>query len=119
MQSGLSSVKTTTQLLLNYEEYVSKIESDRTYADQFDAVEEYDNNPDFTFSPADQKRISEDDIFLEKKRTLVFKLIKRFLCRGSSEYPTRSQSWDLSARATCQKIKRETIAKHNQQSVFI
>ena len=54
-------------IALNYEEYVSKIESDRTYADQFDAVEEYNNNLDFTFSPADQKRISEDDIFLEKE----------------------------------------------------
>ena len=54
-------------IALNYQEYVSKIESDRNYADQFDAVEEYDNNLDFIISPADQKRISEDDIFLEKR----------------------------------------------------
>ena len=65
-------------IALNYEEYVSKIESDRTYADQFDAVEEYDNNLDFTFSPADQKRISEDDIFLEKRERWFSNLSKDF-----------------------------------------
>ena len=65
-------------IALNYEEYVSKIESDRTYADQFDAVEEYNNNLDFTFSPADQKRISEDDIFLEKRERWFSNLSKDF-----------------------------------------
>lgn len=65
-------------IALNYEEYVLKIESDRTYADQFDAVEEYDNNLDFTFSPADQKRISEDDIFLEKRERWFSNLSKDF-----------------------------------------
>ena len=65
-------------IALNYEEYVSKIESDRTHADQFDAVEEYDNNLDFTFSPADQKRISEDDIFLEKRERWFSNLSKDF-----------------------------------------
>ncbi|MGB2099997.1 MAG: carboxy terminal-processing peptidase [Flavobacteriaceae bacterium] len=63
---------------LNYQEYVSKIESDRTYADRFDAVEEYDNNLDFTISPADQKRISEDDIFLEKRERWFSNLSKDF-----------------------------------------
>ncbi len=63
---------------LNYKEYVSKIESDRTYADRFDAVEEYDNNLDFTISPADQKRISEDDIFLEKRERWFSNLSKDF-----------------------------------------
>jgi len=63
---------------LNYQEYVSKIESDRAYADQFDAVEEYDNNLDFTISPADQKRISEDDIFLEKRERWFSNLSKDF-----------------------------------------
>ena len=67
-----------TGIPLNYEEYVSKIESDRTYADQFDAVEEYDNNLDFTFSPADQKRISGDDIFLEKRERWFSNLSKDF-----------------------------------------
>ena len=63
-------------IALNYQEYVSKIESDRAYADQFDAVEEYDNNLDFTISPADQKRISEDDIFLEKRERWFSNLSK-------------------------------------------
>ena len=65
-------------IALNYQEYVSKIESDRAYADQFDAVEEYDNNLDFTISPADQKRISEDDIFLEKRERWFSSLSKDF-----------------------------------------
>ena len=65
-------------IALNYQEYVSKIESDRTYADRFDAVEEYDNNLDFTISPADQKRISEDDIFLEKRERWFSNLSKDF-----------------------------------------
>jgi carboxyl-terminal processing protease len=65
-------------IALNYQEYVSKIESDRAYADQFDAVEEYDNNLDFTISPADQKRISEDDIFLEKRERWFSNLSKDF-----------------------------------------
>ena len=65
-------------IALNYQEYVSKIESDRNYADQFDAVEEYDNNLDFTISPADQKRISEDDIFLEKRERWFSNLSKDF-----------------------------------------
>lgn len=63
-------------IALNYQEYVSKIESDRNYADQFDAVEEYDNNLDFIISPADQKRISEDDIFLEKRERWFSNLSK-------------------------------------------
>ena len=65
-------------IALNYQEYVSKIESDRAYADQFDTVEEYDNNLDFTISPADQKRISEDDIFLEKRERWFSNLSKDF-----------------------------------------
>jgi len=65
-------------IALNYQEYVSKIESDRAYADQFDAVEEYDNNLDFTISPADQKRISEDNIFLEKRERWFSNLSKDF-----------------------------------------
>ena len=65
-------------IALNFQEYVSKIESDRAYADQFDAVEEYDNNLDFTISPADQKRISEDDIFLEKRERWFSNLSKDF-----------------------------------------
>ena len=65
-------------IALNYEEYVSKIESDRTYADQFDAVEEYNNNLDFTISPADQKRILEDDIFFDKRERWFSNLSKDF-----------------------------------------
>ena len=65
-------------IVLNYQEYVSKIESDRTYADRFDAVEEYNNNLDFTISPADQKRISDDDIFLEKRERWFSNLSKDF-----------------------------------------
>jgi carboxyl-terminal processing protease len=52
---------------LNYKEYVSELEADRTYADQFDAVNEYNNSLEFTVSPADQERITADSIFREKR----------------------------------------------------
>ena len=54
-------------IALNYQEYVSQLESDRTYADQFDAVKEYNNNLEFTIAPAEQERITEDSIFREKR----------------------------------------------------
>jgi carboxyl-terminal processing protease len=52
---------------LNYKEYVSELEADRIYADQFDAVNEYNNSLEFTVSPADQERITADSIFREKR----------------------------------------------------
>jgi carboxyl-terminal processing protease len=54
-------------IALNYQEYVSELEADRTYADQFDAVKEYNNNLEFTIAPAEQERITEDNIFREKR----------------------------------------------------
>jgi len=54
-------------IALNYQEYVSELEADRTYADQFDAVKEYNNNLEFTIAPADQERITADSIFREKR----------------------------------------------------
>ena len=54
-------------IALNYQEYVSELEEDRTYADQFDAVKEYNNNLEFTIAPAEQKRITEDSVFREKR----------------------------------------------------
>jgi carboxyl-terminal processing protease len=54
-------------IALNYQEYVSELEADRTYADQFDAVKEYNNNLEFTIAPAEQERITEDSIFREKR----------------------------------------------------
>ena len=54
-------------IALNYQEYVSELEADRTYADQFDAVKEYNNKLEFTIAPAEQERITEDSIFREKR----------------------------------------------------
>ena len=54
-------------IALNYHEYVSELEADRTYADQFDAVKEYYNNLEFTIAPAEQERITKDSIFREKR----------------------------------------------------
>ena len=54
-------------IALNYQEYVSELEADRTYADQFDAVKEYYNNLEFTIAPAEQERITKDSIFSEKR----------------------------------------------------
>jgi carboxyl-terminal processing protease len=54
-------------IALNYEEYVSELEADRTYADQFDAVKEYNNKLEFTITPAEQERIMDDSIFREKR----------------------------------------------------
>jgi len=54
-------------IALNYKEYVSELEADRTYADQFDAVQEYNNSLEFTVAPADQERITADSIFREKR----------------------------------------------------
>ena len=52
---------------LNYQEYVSELEADRTYAAKFDAVKEYNNNLEFTIAPAHQERITADSIFREKR----------------------------------------------------
>ena len=54
-------------IALNYQEYVSELKADRTYADQFDAVKEYYNNLEFTIAPAEQERITKDSIFREKR----------------------------------------------------
>ena len=54
-------------ITLNYQQYVSELEADRTYADQFDAVKEYNNNLEFTVAPAEQERITADSIFREKR----------------------------------------------------
>ena len=54
-------------IALNYQEYISELEADRTYADQFDAVKEYYNNLEFTIAPAEQERITKDSIFREKR----------------------------------------------------
>ena len=54
-------------IALNYQEYVSELEADRTYAYQFDAVKEYYNNLEFTIAPAEQERITKDSIFREKR----------------------------------------------------
>ena len=54
-------------IALNYEEYVSELEADRTYANQFDAVKEYNNKLEFTITPAEQERIMDDSIFREKR----------------------------------------------------
>ena len=54
-------------IALNYQEYVSQLESDRAYIDQFDEIKEYNNMLEFTIAPAEQKRITEDNIFREKR----------------------------------------------------
>lgn len=54
-------------ITLNYQQYVSKLEADRTYSDQFDAVKEYNNKLKFTVAPAEQERIVADSIFREKR----------------------------------------------------
>ena len=54
-------------ITLNYQQYVSELEADRTYSDQFDAVKEYNNKLKFTFAPAEQERIMADSIFREKR----------------------------------------------------
>ena len=54
-------------IALNYQEYVSELEADRTYAAKFDAVKEYNNNLEFTIAPAHQERITADSIFREKR----------------------------------------------------
>ena len=54
-------------ITLNYQQYVSELEADRTYSDQFDAVKEYNNKLKFTVAPAEQERIVADSIFREKR----------------------------------------------------
>ncbi len=54
-------------ITLNYQQYVSELEADRTYSDQFDAVKEYNNKLKFTVAPAEQERIMTDSIFREKR----------------------------------------------------
>ena len=54
-------------ITLNFQEYVSELEADRTYSDQFDAVKEYNNKLKFTAAPAEQERIMADSIFREKR----------------------------------------------------
>ena len=54
-------------ITLNYQQYVSELEADRTYSDQFDAVKEYNNKLKFTVAPAEQERIVSDSIFREKR----------------------------------------------------
>ena len=54
-------------ITLNFQEYVSELEADRTYSDQFDAVKEYNNKLKFTVAPAEQERIMADSIFREKR----------------------------------------------------
>ena len=54
-------------ITLNYQQYVSELEADRTYSDQFDAVKEYNNKLKFTVAPAEQDRIMADSIFREKR----------------------------------------------------
>ena len=54
-------------ITLNYQQYVSELEADRTYSDQFDAVKEYNNKLKFTVAPAEQERIMADSIFREKR----------------------------------------------------
>ena len=54
-------------ITLNYQQYVSELEADRTYSDQFDAVKEYNNKLKFTVTPAEQERIMADSIFREKR----------------------------------------------------
>ena len=54
-------------ITLNYQQYVSELEADRTYADQFDALKEYNNKLKFTVAPAEQERITADSIFREKR----------------------------------------------------
>ena len=52
---------------LNYQEYVSELEADRNYAEQFDVVKEYNNNLKFTITPSEQERVKLDSIFREKR----------------------------------------------------
>ena len=54
-------------ITLNYQQYVSELEADRTYSDQFNAVKEYNNKLKFTVAPAEQDRIMADSIFREKR----------------------------------------------------
>ena len=54
-------------IALNYQEYVLELEADRTYTDKFALVREYKNNLEFTFTPAEQERITEDSFFREKR----------------------------------------------------
>jgi carboxyl-terminal processing protease len=65
-------------IALNYQEYVSELEADRTYADQFDAVKEYNNNLEFTIAPAEQERITADSIFREKRERWFTDLTEDF-----------------------------------------
>ena len=55
-------------ITLNYQQYVSELEADRTYSDQFDAVKEYNNKLKFTVAPAEQERIMADSIYREKRQ---------------------------------------------------
>ncbi len=55
-------------ITLNYQQYVSELDADRTYSDQFDAVKEYNNKLKFTVAPAEQERIMADSIYREKRQ---------------------------------------------------
>lgn len=52
---------------LKYHDYVAELEADRTLAERFDNIKEYNNNLDFTVPPREQKRISEEKAFREKR----------------------------------------------------
>ena len=56
-------------ITLNYQQYVSELEADRTYSDQFDAVKEYNNKLKFTVAPAEQeRRLWQTASFVKKER---------------------------------------------------
>ena len=65
-------------IALNYQEYVSELEADRTYTDQFDALKEYNNNLEFTIAPAEQERVKADSIFREKRERWFLDLATDF-----------------------------------------
>ena len=65
-------------ITLNYQQYVSELEADRTYSDQFDAVKEYNNKLKFTVAPAEQERIMVDSIFREKRERWFSELTADF-----------------------------------------
>ena len=100
-------------IALNYQEYVSELEADRTYADQFDAVK-YNNNLEFRLLLQARKDYG-DSIFREKE--LVYRLDNRLLCRRSVNILDNLKV-GIYARTPCEKINKIRL-RNNQPSVFI
>lgn len=52
---------------LNYDMYASEIETDKSYAERFDPIKDYKNQLSFTVLPDELSKMSNDEVFSEKR----------------------------------------------------